>query len=723
MPKTRTNYPVVTFTVAVLALVAFSVKGLRSQIPAPQNENRLVAAEEDFLEVGTRQAVPWQEFGEEAFAEARRLDRPIFILVGDVSSRSARFADARVFTHPDVIDELRTGYVCIRVDASQNPALRASWLPARAAAIGRDPMFQLWVLEPDGRVVSGAMMNYRNPPIVHFWVLSFLRNSAQARRALPAAPRRDATTGATTSDVPRTELGQMDWEDRQLLVTSKLIPERVPNLRLHSQRLMERLDPITGGFPLNGLQSLQPPAWDLVMNYGQPGDATRVLGPMLRSGIVDWMDGGFRRRANNLDWTGLEYDQHVSQMGDVMASLARYVALTQDPIAREAVRRAQVALLEGFREGQYIRAYRIGDEDERGRSARSSFAPFELRDLFRSADREFLRAHLGMRVEENPEMVLRVKDARVLTDPDLRSRFDRLRQRLVEARRQVPPQYGGDRQLDAAADAVARLLESGRVLGDTATMAAAGNLVDPLRNFRVGEDDVRHSLRVGSAQNRCLADYLAYADAMLQDYLCFGRLPSLVDGRVVLYAALERFSPAPGVLYAGEPSPALLGPADPPGPPFTDDLGESAVATAIRLFTTYGDLEETLQLPRVESRTPLRQVASELVFKSAPAVDAWPDGTSGVLMAALEERKNQWIAALGPGSVDRANRLVALAPFARVMPLVGELKPYWRDRAPGLYRVRKGQVEGPLTDDQAREIASARGQVPAGMDPGRANAP
>jgi|GEM_PF-1727240 len=717
MPTTRTNYPVVTFTVAVLALVAFSVKGLRSQIPAPENENRLVAAEEDYLEVGTEQSVPWQEFGPEAFAEARRKDRPVFMLVGDVSSRSARRADADVFTHPDVIDELRAGYVCIRVDASQNPAWRAAWLPARAVSMGRDPMFQIWILESDGSLVTGAMMNYRQPPITNFWLLSFLRTANQARTHMGLS----AAKGG--SDTGRSVFGQMDADDRAQLVDLPLVPDRLPDLRRHTLRLSERIDPKYGGFALNGLQSLQPTAWDIVLIYGAPDAADRLLQPMLRSGIVDWLDGGFRRRANERDWTGIEYDQHAAQTGDVMASLARYAAKSGDPIAREAVRRGQVAFLEGFRDGSYLRAYRIGDEDERGRSARASFAPYQLRELFSSEDRAFMRDFLGMTVESNPEMVLRVTNPQVLTDPALRTRFNRIRSRMIEARQSTPVEYGGDRQLDAAADGVARLLETARTLGDSDGMAQAGNLVDALRNFRVGEDDVRHSLRVGSAQNRCLADYLAYADAMLQDYLCFGRLPSLMDGRKILYSAFQRFGPAPGVLFAGESMGSGLGPPISPGPLLTDDLGESAMATAIRLSLAYGDLEECIDLGVPPSATPLRQSASDLVGKTAPAVDAWPDGTSGVMLQAMETDRDSWFATIGPGAVDRANRFAATAPLARVFPLIGQTKAYWLNRPPGLYQVRKGQVEGPLTPEMAR-VRSRRNRISSStLEPSLPNRP
>ena len=65
--------------------------------------------------------IEWREWGEAAFEEARRLDRPILLAISAVWCHWCHVMDETTYSEPAVIATINAGYVPVRVDNDLRP--------------------------------------------------------------------------------------------------------------------------------------------------------------------------------------------------------------------------------------------------------------------------------------------------------------------------------------------------------------------------------------------------------------------------------------------------------------------------------------------------------------------------------------------------------------------------------------------------------------------------
>lgn len=681
----KSVFPVVSVLILCLATTLIGLHRLRAFIPPGQGSG-FVVRDEDYLQVGGTQTIPWRPLDSEVFAEARRLDKPVFLLIGDMCCRLARAMDATALRDRDVVDLLRQQFLCVRIDASDQPAWAQAYLPVSRAVLGFEPLLQVWILDPSGRIVHQGLIRSDTTRPDRFWLLDVLRSG------LAALTRERAVENPTGTP----------WQSQRAELDAMLRSDAgTPDYDAHAQFLAAQIDPEHGGLPVNLRQAIRPFAWQFLVRQGQMDLLTRVLDPALASPLVDWLDGGFFRQTRRLDWSMVEYDKLAQNNAEAMSFLAVVARATGNRFYRELSERTFDALYDSFRDGRYVRAYRVGDGDEMGRSAHSSFPPRVLRQHFSPQERAWLRKNFGLRVEDNPGMIVRIRDPSLLADR--REQVDAYLKRLRAIPRGEEPPYGGEQQMDVAGTVAARMLEAGRVMGDDLRMTRAAILSDSLRSMRAGQNEVVHSLRSGGTSYRGLRDYLGFADAMLAEHLCFGRSPSLQEGFEVLKRGVKLFSEGyPGGLVDAKWEESGPGPQDAPSPGLTDDLGESTVAQAIRLCNAYGTLNLAMNLDAASASDPvnLKQVAMDIVGRFAPVANQMGNRVSAYFCSALEVERDVAVIVTGPGAVDRANTLARRLPATLVAPATDALRPMLARRPPGNYVIKRGSFIGPLTEDE-----------------------
>src|SRR5262249_12293843 len=146
---------------------------------------------------------------------------------------------------------------------------------------------------------------------------------------------------------------------------------------------------------------------------------------------------------------------------------------------------------------------RIGDEQDDGRSIRSSVPPKMLRESLSPDDRDWARKYLGLRVETNPQMVA------FLSGADALAKVDSIRGKLLGNAAQ--PTFTHGVFMDVNATVAARLMEVGRATGNTQMINAGSALFSQLDAERVA-DTVPHDLEVAGRSAPTLLDFLAYSD-------------------------------------------------------------------------------------------------------------------------------------------------------------------------------------------------------------------
>lgn len=117
----------------------------------PRYTNHLVGQTSPYLLQHLHNPVQWWPWGDEAFAEAKRRDVPVFLSVGYATCHWCHVMEEESFEDEDIAAVMNARYVCIKLDREERPDVDAVYMQALQALTGRGgwPM-SVW-LTPDAR--------------------------------------------------------------------------------------------------------------------------------------------------------------------------------------------------------------------------------------------------------------------------------------------------------------------------------------------------------------------------------------------------------------------------------------------------------------------------------------------------------------------------------------------------------------------------------------------
>jgi uncharacterized protein YyaL (SSP411 family) len=298
----------------------------------------------------------WLEWSEEAFAEARALNRPVLLFLYASWCRFCRDLERDVLGNPRVQAAISGHFVAVRVDKDRRPDIDARY------AKGGWPT--LAYLDDQGEMIASdaylesAALLARLELVSGYWI----ENRDTIRRRL--AESVDSGAGATAR-----EHGELSVE----------IVDTVARM------LLESADPVHGGW---GTQHKfpHPEALDFALiRWSQTGDEAmrklvlRTLKNMQAGEIHDRVEGGFYRYATAPDWSAPHYEKVLdSNAARLYAYLEAHQALGEASFRETAegiVRWMCASLLEpetgAFRGSQdaepgYAHLTTLGARRERG---------------------------------------------------------------------------------------------------------------------------------------------------------------------------------------------------------------------------------------------------------------------------------------------------------------------------------------------------------------------
>src|ERR1700754_123578 len=112
--------------------------------------NRLSGATSPYLLQHADNPVDWWEWGEDAFAEARRRDVPVFLSVGYAACHWCHVMAHESFEDPETAAQLNAGFVCVKVDREERPDVDAVYMEATVAMTGHGGWPMTVFLTPSG---------------------------------------------------------------------------------------------------------------------------------------------------------------------------------------------------------------------------------------------------------------------------------------------------------------------------------------------------------------------------------------------------------------------------------------------------------------------------------------------------------------------------------------------------------------------------------------------
>ena len=143
--------------------------------------NRLVFEQSPYLLQHAANPVDWYPWGDEAFAKARREDKPVFVSIGYATCHWCHVMERESFEDQEVAALLNRDFVAIKVDREERPDIDQLHMAACQLMTGRGGWPLNCFLTPQGRVFYAASYLAKHgrygqpgmmellPGIVHAW--------------------------------------------------------------------------------------------------------------------------------------------------------------------------------------------------------------------------------------------------------------------------------------------------------------------------------------------------------------------------------------------------------------------------------------------------------------------------------------------------------------------------------------------------------------------------
>jgi uncharacterized protein YyaL (SSP411 family) len=512
--------------------------------------NRLARSLSPYLLQHADNPVDWWEWGDEAFAEARRRDVPVFLSVGYAACHWCHVMAHESFEDEEVARALAAGYVAVKVDREERPDVDAVYMAATTALTGQGGWPMTCLLTPEGDPFFAGTYLPRAQ------LLGLLDNAGEVWRT---QRERVVESGAHVAARLREVTGPPAAASIGVEVLDGAL-----------SRLRSSYDVARGGF---GGAPKFPPSMVLeflLRHHARTGsdDAlsmVRATGEaMARGGMYDQLGGGFARYSVDASWVVPHFEKMLYDNALLLRVYLHLWRATGDDLARRVVLETAEFLLRDLatEEGAFASAL-DADTVVDGRAHEGltyAWTPGQLAEVLGADDGARAARLLGVTAAgtfEGGASTLRLPE-----DPDDAGWWLATRTRLFAARTARPQPARDDKVVTAWNGlAIAALADAGALLGRPDLVRAAAGAGE----FVLGTHDVdgvlRRTSRAGTVSGApaVLDDHGDLAEGLLALHQATGEARWLTAAVDLLDRALARFVDVAGTVHdTAHDAPALF---------------------------------------------------------------------------------------------------------------------------------------------------------------------
>jgi uncharacterized protein YyaL (SSP411 family) len=499
-------------------------------MPTPEPGNRLGNAHSAYLRTAAHQPIHWQEWGDAAFEQARRENKPVLLDIGAVWCHWCHVMDGESYENEEIARIINERFIAIKVDRDERPDIDSRMQMAVQAMSGQGGWPLTAFLTPDGKPFFGGTYFPPEDSFGRPGFKSVLQNLA-----------------AFFKNKPDEILEQSEKVMRTMASAESATPQ---DSDLSPRLLEEILDSIGHSFDArHGGFGTAPKfphgaAVDLLLDHSQRTAeawaltiAETTLTNMARGGVCDQVGGGFHRYSTDAHWTVPHFEKMSYDNSELLKNYLHGFQVTGNPLYREVaegiISWVDTVLSDPANGGFY--ASQDADIDPAGRDDGDFFTWTldELQNALSSEEFEVARLYFGVELagdmHHNPKknvLEISMEPADVssrlnLSEGRVRELIASGKKRLLEVRlKRKTPFVDSTIYTNWNAMMVSAFLEAWKVLGLSRCRDFALKTVDRLIAVAYKPDvGMCHSIANGEARVvGMLDDQVHMANALLDAY-------------------------------------------------------------------------------------------------------------------------------------------------------------------------------------------------------------
>ncbi|KAK9945603.1 hypothetical protein M0R45_011111 [Rubus argutus] len=301
---------------------------------AHKHTNRLAAEHSPYLLQHAHNPVDWYPWSEEAFAEARKRDVPIFLSIGYSTCHWCHVMEVESFEDEGIAKLLNDWFVSIKVDREERPDVDKVYMTYVQALYGGGGWPLTVFLSPDLKPLMGGTYF---PPEDKYGRPGFKTILRKVKEAWETKRDVLVKSGAFAIEQLSAALSTS--------ASSEKLPDGVPKnaLRLCAEQLSQSYDSKFGGFG-SAPKFPRPVEIQLMLYYskkleetGKSGKANEALQKVLftlqcmaRGGIHDHVGGGFHRYSVDECWHVPHFEKMLYDQGQLANVYLDAFSITKD---------------------------------------------------------------------------------------------------------------------------------------------------------------------------------------------------------------------------------------------------------------------------------------------------------------------------------------------------------------------------------------------------------
>lgn len=620
---------------------------------SPKYINRLILEDSPYLLQHAHNPVDWHPWSEQAFALAKRENKPVFLSIGYSTCHWCHVMERESFEDPTIAALLNQHFIPIKVDRESHPDVDEVYMTAVTLLTGHGGWPMSTFLTPEGKPFFGG--TYYPPDqftgllgqVAQVWSERRDEVEAQAGRIAAAVAENNRLSGGSKAFDPAiagqavAAIGQIHDEMQGGFGQAPKFPQE-PWLFL----LLDRAE------RHNDRQALEM--------------LTTTLDHMMHGGIHDQVGGGFHRYSTDYEWLV----PHFEKMLYNQAHLSRVYLGAWRLSGREGYRRVATRTLDYVLremtapEGGFHSATDADSEGEEGRFF--TWTLREIREALTAEDAELARSlysisrignfegrnilHLETGLEEYAKQ-------QGMAPGELYQRLEHINGVLLEVRNRRVPPLRDDKIVTAwNGMMITAFAEAADLLDSDAYRRAAERAAEFLwqQNRRGPGQLWRVHLDGRSSIAATQEDYAYLAEGLIALYDLSGDRQWLERARELADALLARFLDSEGGgFYLNEAEAGITAMGRP-----RDDGGDDAIPSGSSVA-----LRVLQQLWRRTGEPGYRQQADALIGRFSPTLEQQPHSFGYMLPAILDHLQGE-LGARGYAALGGIRLEAALSPPA-----------------------------------------------------------